>query len=62
MLCWPQGAYWAWLPGGLIIPARVASASAWSAEAAAAAVCAALSRAFLAMALFRRSAVTASRR
>ena len=35
--CWPQGAYWAWLPGGFIIPARVASASAWSADEAAAA-------------------------
>ena len=55
MPCYPQGAYWAWLTTGGFIPA-------WSTDEEDAAARAALSRAFLAMALFRLSAVTASRR
>ena len=54
MLCWLQAACVSWPPGGLIIPACDVT----SPRSAAAA----LSRALLALSLFRRSVVTASRR
>ena len=56
MPCCPQVAYWEWrTTGGFIIPA-------WSTDEEDTAARAALSRAFLGMALFRQLVVNASRR